>query len=319
MLKLDGNQKSFINKNISKRCSPAKRLIILTLILFGLSTTLAPTTIQAKNAAQKTNQTSSAISQVESQGETKYSQEDIKKGTERVNDNIKSYESEYKQDGKTKKSQEELANNKNIANVLRGLDKDSLGKYAESIDIKSLNTSNFKLITANDEIIDYTNFYGVNITDDFLQGEKNLKEQIANLHLTVTKEGEIKTADKINIDEYSADILKDYLISKEEIKSIFAEPKIVTKDKTTSQIASERMSQISEKNNEIELFNKKVSFISNEFNEQCVVNNKFNGEIIFVAVNGKCLTYMEKEPSGWVDKTKMMNEYIKSQQAEQEQ
>ena len=242
MFKLNRNQKSVLkDKNTSKRYSAVGKVAICVLVLLALSS-CTPNKTETKSATTNNNNSVQTETQVETeiqvepqiqaepevqvqpeekfepQEEEEYSKAEIERGAQRVNDTIALYESEFRSDGKTRKSPAELSNAKYVLSVLRGLDINSLGKYANGFEMMTYKTNNCGMITINKEIVDCEKDF-INVTTEVKKGLKNVKAEIARLESNTTNGGKIKTKEEINLDKYTSAVIEDHM-SKEPDKQI---------------------------------------------------------------------------------------------------
>ncbi len=291
------------NDNTSRRYHPVRNGVKLALLLVALGV-LAPTPVQAKGSfSSQSLSFSDEEAKVEIQNEITYTEEEIRKGTENVNKLIASYESEYKYDGKTTKSDDELNNSRYVANVLRSLDPNSLGKCSENAEILQYGEDRFNFIALNDEIV-YCELEDKNVTEDLKNGSKNLSEQIENLQLDYTQDGKIKSAKKQDADKKAALFLGEYLITREELSNI-----MTLQNKGIRNLSSKEQNSLSRG---YLIIYRKLQFLAKEFNEQCDLEIFIDEENFKIRSNGtKYLVFSEKGPSGWRDDADVMNGEVK--------
>jgi len=291
------NSKDPIIKNTSKRYSRMRNAIEIGLIFTALCA--VPTPVQAKILfSSQFNSFSDAEVQTAVQNEVAFSEEEIQKGTQRLNKLIEYYENELTQNGK-KKTQEELDSSRYIASLLKGLDRNALGKCAYNLQLLerednivfSDGSKNIKFIAFNNEIIDCI-IDGVNVTAEFKQGEKNLKEQLAILQSEYTENGEKKSENKINADKFATKSLEYKLITEKDLNDLY-----YLNDNYIVKILSG------------------LNFLANNVNRQCDIENSANEKEITIKLNGKYLEFFEKGSKGWENKTKIMNEKLEEQRA----
>ena len=297
------NSKKANVKNGSKRYSFARNAVEIGLIFATLCA--VPTPVQAKILfSSQFNSFSDAEVQTAVQNEVAFSEEEIQKGTERVNRLIESYKNKYRPNGMNMrtqlKTQEELDRSSYIINVLKSLDKESLGKCAYTIELldKGANmdfsdcTKSINFIAINNEIIDCT-IDGVNVTAEFKQGEKNLKEQLPILKSKNTESGEIKSENKYYADKFAALILEDHVITEKDLSNLY-----YVSDGFIVKVLSG------------------INFIANKVNLQCNIESYVDESKVIIVLNGKYLDYNEINADGeWEDKTKIMNEKLEEQRA----
>jgi len=298
------NSKKANVKNGSKRYSRMRNAIEIGLIFTALCAVL-PTPVQAKVfTSSQFNSFSDAEVQTTSQKEVTFSEEEIQKGGDRVDKLIESYENELKQNG-TKKPQEELVKSRYIASLLKGLDKNALGKCAYNFNLLQFKESRFNFISLNDEILD-CELSGVNVTEKYKQGEKNVKEELARRQSEYALDGKTKSEEEFKSDELISYLLGEQLFTEEELNYAF-----IYNNTNVQELSSNQLSNLSY--GLLGIYSK-LLFLANEASRGCYIETYEDEDEFIVMLNDLYyLYYRKKIKDEWADYTHFMNDKLKEQ------
>jgi len=314
---------------IKSRQKKNLKFLKITLLAVGilLGTAFTPQPIQAKakptyeltpEIALNKEETKYITAQNKSEVETSFSEAEIRKGKEKVNSLIRSYESQYSTTGKNALTQEELEDTKTVVSALKGLDRDLLGNYADKIEISSYKTSDFNIIFANDEII-HCEEDNIDITDNVIEGEKKVRAKVAQLKCDFEETGYGKFEVVKENDNKKASYFDNFLITKEEIQTLLQTPNLNAENKTASQFSTERNAYLEEQ----ETLLKKLAtniFLFNRAKDKCELKVISERELYILMVNERvCVHYevLDPETRKWIVATETMQNLLNEQSGEQ--
>jgi len=300
------------NDNISKRYFPVRNTIKLVLLLLTLGV-LAPTPVQAKSSHSKPHTATYSFLQDKPQSKTKYSEEEIERGVERVKNLIKYHKQDYKDDGKTEKTMREKLESDYIIDLFSHLDYNSYGKFAEKLEVILKKVSQFEIIFVNGEFFDFST-NNKSYTKELLQGYENIVVGIHYLNSDKTNDGILKTKEQSKYDNFAAEILKDCLISDKDFDFIYTGVNDYKENLTSSQkeennkrlkkiacnlqllaFVANKKGEISKYyENEIDTFSvNDFLYLSDENNGKCI--KRFNNNPMYY-FNGKSKTDKNAKP-----------------------
>jgi len=288
------NSKDAIVKNTSKRYSFARNAIKIALLFVSLGI-LAPTPIQAQSVASNYRDFVSfrtgMQTDVEEMKETKYTQEEVDRSLKRLENLTVYFENIYKEDGKTKKSEAELKESDYIIKKIWPLKREEYGKYADKLEVLITKIAGYTLIFVNNDFLDCSE-ESWSYTNELEKGFSNLTYAMAGLQSDTTRDGKLKTEEQLASDKLTADLLKDYHITGEDITFVYNESKKKSEEKTSLEIP--------ENEKRLEKIGRNLKFLIKIINKKCQVNSFSDEKREVIAIN-KTICLLNKENG--IDKT----------------
>ncbi|NCB48715.1 MAG: hypothetical protein EOM55_03750 [Clostridia bacterium] len=293
MSKLDKNQNSrLLNKDCSKRYFPLRNILKLGLLIVALGGGLAPTEIQA--ATDTSSQTPAYslpkaynLLKEENRGKDIYSKEEIAKGRERANNFINYLSQVYEDEGKPKNSFGKINEIDFITYLFSHL-YDSIGKFAEKLEWQKIKFSEYDLIYVNGELFNIIANYR-DISKDLSDGYFYLNHRINNLESPSLFYGKDKTHEQIENDKYIASLLKDFIVSNEDLAFIYNEAKNYENNIPSNQIGNKEniiSPEQAEKDRRFEKIAYNIHFMIGKENQHIIIYKYSTTEEKVFSING---------------------------------